>query len=157
MCAGHLSLTICDTSTLANRRRELHNLAQMATYTMSLLNGTHLCCMYLVCTVAACCMLLFSPLTTAQCCLPSASCHAPAVVLHAGCCHASWRLSRTQGLPLLKLQFNSVASIGSCIFLCVCAALVNEGSRLCLAIGSQLVMHVCTPSGNNWMHMQPKW
>lgn len=37
--SGHLSLTICDTSTLADRRRELHMLAQMATYTMSLLNG----------------------------------------------------------------------------------------------------------------------
>lgn len=37
--SGHLSLTICDTSTLADRRRELHNLAQMATYSMSLLNG----------------------------------------------------------------------------------------------------------------------
>ena len=37
--AGHLSLTVCDTSMLADRRRELHNLAQMATYTMSLLNG----------------------------------------------------------------------------------------------------------------------
>ena len=38
-CAGHLSLTICDTSLLAKRRRELQNLAQMATYTMSLLNS----------------------------------------------------------------------------------------------------------------------
>lgn len=37
--AGHLSLTICDTSLLADRRRELQNLAQMATYTMSLLNS----------------------------------------------------------------------------------------------------------------------
>ena len=45
-CAGHLSLTICDTSTLADRRRELHMLAQMATYTMSLLNGSRTCCMH---------------------------------------------------------------------------------------------------------------
>lgn len=45
-CAGHLSLTICDTSTLAERRRELHMLAQMATYTMSLLNGSHTRCMH---------------------------------------------------------------------------------------------------------------
>ena len=37
--AGHLSLTICDTSLLADRRRELQNLARMATYTMSLLNS----------------------------------------------------------------------------------------------------------------------
>ncbi|KAL3132551.1 hypothetical protein ABBQ32_009090 [Trebouxia sp. C0010 RCD-2024] len=37
--SGHLSLTICDTSMLADRRRELQNLAQMATYTMSLLNS----------------------------------------------------------------------------------------------------------------------
>lgn len=39
--AGHLSLTICDMSLLADHRRELQNLAQLATYTMSLLNSTY--------------------------------------------------------------------------------------------------------------------
>ncbi len=53
-CAGHLSLTICDTSTLADRRRELHMLAQMATYTMSLLNGSHTCCMHATTLTSQC-------------------------------------------------------------------------------------------------------
>jgi len=53
-CAGHLSLTICDTSTLADRRRELHMLAQMATYTMSLLNGSHTCCMHATTLASQC-------------------------------------------------------------------------------------------------------
>ncbi len=60
-CAGHLSLTICDTSTLADRRRELHMLAQMATYTMSLLNGTHTlhaCYDSFIRMCAYCCMAL---------------------------------------------------------------------------------------------------
>ncbi len=60
-CAGHLSLTICDTSTLADRRRELHMLAQMATYTMSLLNGSYTlyaCYDSFIRVCAYCCMAL---------------------------------------------------------------------------------------------------
>ena len=75
--------------------------------------------------------------------------------MHAGCCHASWRLSCTQGLPALKLQLNSVTSIGSCILLCVCEPASIEGICMCPAVGFLLVMHVCTPSGNHGCTCRP--